>query len=62
MPETTPPLPEPTEGGSYSRDPVTGALTRVSPEQEQAPAQHQKPEGLRAVPAPEPAPQPAAEE
>lgn len=30
MSETT--APEPTSGGSYARDPVTGALTRVTDE------------------------------
>lgn len=54
MPEAAvPAVPNPTEGGSFSRDPVTGELTRLSPKPLQAPAQSQKPEQLRAQPAPE---------
>lgn len=37
MTDTPTPLPEPTEGGSYTRDPVTGQLSKQAPEQ--APAQ-----------------------
>lgn len=54
MPETAvPAVPNPTEGGSFSRDPVTGELTRLSPKPVQAPAQSQKPEELRAIPGPD---------
>lgn len=54
MPEAAvPAVPNPTEGGSFSRDPVTGELVRLSPKPVQAPAQSQKPEELRVQPAPD---------
>ena len=38
-------VPEPSEGGSYQRDPVTGALTRVQgPQQPAQPQEQPQPE------------------
>lgn len=42
--QPTPALPEPTAGGSYTRDPITGALTRNTPSGDTPTADTQKQE------------------
>lgn len=42
--QPAPALPEPTAGGSYTRDPITGALTRNTPSVDTPTAETQKQE------------------